>query len=166
MDCGCPIPAAGLASERERARAQQRSMNLRPATLDDCALLAQLNHQLLLDEGHRNRMSVPQLERRMRGWLAGEYRAVIYEKDGAVVAYALFREEPELIYLRQLFVARDRRRQGIGRRALELLRTQVWPKSTRLTVDVLVTNQPALAFWRAVGYTDYCLTLEMRPDGA
>jgi GNAT superfamily N-acetyltransferase len=139
-------------------------MNLRPANLDDCALLAQLNHQLLQDEGHRNRMSVPELERRMRGWLAGEYRAVIYEKDGAVVAYALFREEPELIYLRQLFVARDRRRQGIGRRALELLRTQVWPKSTRLTVDVLVTNQPALAFWRAVGYADYSLTLEMRPD--
>jgi GNAT superfamily N-acetyltransferase len=139
-------------------------MNLRPANLDDCALLAQLNHQLLQDEGHRNRMSVPELERRMRGWLAGEYRAVIYEKDGAVVAYALFREEPELIYLRQLFVARDRRRQGIGRRAFELLRTQVWPKSKRLTVDVLVTNQPALAFWRAVGYRDYSLTLEMRPD--
>jgi predicted acetyltransferase len=71
-----------------------------------------------------------------------------------------------LIYLRQLFVARDRRRQGIGRRALELLRTQVWPKSTRLTVDVLVTNQPALAFWRAVGYRDYSLTLEMRPESA
>ena len=33
-----------------------------------------------------------------------------------------------------------------------------------LTVDVLITNQRAIAFWRSVGYTDYCLTLEMLPN--
>jgi hypothetical protein len=32
-----------------------------------CALLAELNHQLIRDEGHRNRMTVPELKRRMRG---------------------------------------------------------------------------------------------------
>ena len=39
-----------------------------------------------------------------RGWLSGEYRAVIYEDGGEVVAYALFREQAEEIYLQQLFV--------------------------------------------------------------
>ena len=140
-------------------------MTFRPATLEDCALLAGLNHQLIQDERHRNRMTASELEQRMKGWLGGEYRAVIYEDGGEVVAYALFRELPEEIYLRQLFVVRNRRRQGVGRRAVEILRSHVWPKNKRLTVDVLVTNESAIAFWRAVGYTDYCLTLEILPGG-
>jgi GNAT superfamily N-acetyltransferase len=139
-------------------------MTFRPGTIDDCALLAELNHQLIRDEGHRNCMTVAELEQRMRGWLAGEYRAVLYEDGGEVVAYALFREQPEEIYLRQLFVVRHRRSQGIGRRAVEILRSQVWPKTKRLTVDVLVANKRGITFWQQVGYTDYCLSLEILPD--
>src|SRR5206468_1188880 len=103
---------------------------------------------------------------RMRGWLADEYRAIIYENAHQVVAYALFREQPQEIYLRQLFVVRNRRRKGIGRRALEILRSQVWPKTKRLTVAALVANTPAVAFWRAMGYRDYSLELEITPDGS
>jgi len=139
-------------------------MTFRPATPNDSPLLATMNHQLIRDEGHRNRMTVPELEQRMRSWLSGEYRAVLFEDNGQVVAYALFREQPEEIYLRQLFVVRDRRSQGIGRKAVELLRTQVWPKTKRLTVEVLVANKRAVAFWRSIGYTDYCLTLEILPE--
>ena len=109
-------------------------------------------------------MTVRELEERMRAWLSGEYRAVIYEEESAVIAYALFREQPEEIYLRQLFVVRQRRRQGVGRKAVEILRSDIWPQSKRLTVDVLVTNKAALAFWRSVGYRDYCLTLEIMPN--
>ena len=141
-------------------------MNYRRAMIVDCAALAEMNHQLIRDEGHRNKMTVPELEQRMRGWLAsGEYAGIIFEMDGAVVvAYALYREQPEEIYLRQLFVARNRRRQGIGRAAMEILRTKVWQPRKRLMVDVLIHNEPAVAFWRAVGYKDYCLTLEIMPD--
>jgi predicted acetyltransferase len=138
-------------------------MTFRRATLDDCTLLAELNHQLIRDEGHRNPMTVSELEQRMRGWLASEYAAVIFEKDGEVVAHALYREQPEEIYLRQLFVTRNRRRQGIGRQAFEILRSKIWPANKMLTVDVLVQNAAAVAFWRAVGYKDYCLTLEILP---
>lgn len=139
-------------------------MRFRPAVLDDCPLLAQLNHQLIRDEGHRNRMSVSELEERMKDWLSGEYRATVFEDGDEVVAYALFREQSEEIYLRQFFVVRHRRRQGLGRRAWELLRSQVWPKSKRLTVEVLLSNGSGIAFWRALGYSDYCLTLEILPD--
>ena len=76
-------------------------------------------------------MTVPELEQRMRNWLSGDYRAVVLEEGGQAVAYALFREEPEQVYLRQLFVLRGRRRQGIGRWAVELLRTRVWPETKR-----------------------------------
>ena len=139
-------------------------MNFRRALINDATLLAELNHQLLHDEGHRNRtMSIPELEQRMRGWLASEYAAMIFEKDGEVIAYASYREQPEEIYLRQLFVARNWRRKGIGRQAVEILRTKIWPPNKRLTVDVLVQNAAAIAFWRAVGYKDYCLALEILP---
>src|SRR4051812_4613345 len=141
-------------------------MTFRPATIDDCPLLAELNHQLIRDEGHRNRMTLAELEQRMRNWLASEYRAVIYEVGGGIVAYALFRESAEDIYLRQLFVVRHRRCQGLGRQAMEILRSQVWPKTKRLTVDVLVANKRCVAFWRQLGYTDYCLTLEILPNSS
>jgi GNAT superfamily N-acetyltransferase len=139
-------------------------MNFRRATLEDCGLLAELNHQLLWDEDSRNKkMSLMELQERMRGWLVAEYAAVIFEEDEEVIAYAVYREQAGEIYLRQLFVARNRRRQGIGRRAVEILRSQIWPKNKRLTVDVLVHNTAAVAFWRATGYKDYFLMLEIMP---
>lgn len=109
-------------------------------------------------------MSVPELEQRMKGWLSSEYEAVLFEREKGVVAYALYREQSDGIYLRQLFVVRNRRRQGIGRRAVEVLRSNFWPAKKRLTVDVLVQNTAAIAFWRAMGYRDYSLTLEILPD--
>jgi predicted acetyltransferase len=138
-------------------------MNFRLATPDYSALLAELNHQLIRDEGHRNKMTIPELEQRMKDWLTSEYAAVIFEKDGEIVAYALYREQPTVIYLRHFLVVRTRRRQGIGREAFGILRSQVWPKDKRLTVDVLVQNTAATAFWRSVGYQNYSLTLEILP---
>lgn len=138
-------------------------LTFRRATLDDGARLAELNQQLIRDEGHRNPMTSLELEQRMKNWLASEYTSVVFEEGGAVIAYALYREQPEEIYLRQLFVIRDRRRQGIGRQAVDILRSQIWPRNKRLTVGVLVQNTAAVAFWRAMGYRDYSLTLEILP---
>jgi hypothetical protein len=72
-------------------------MNFRLATSGDCALLAELNHQLFRDEGHRNCMTVPALEQRMRSWLSSDYAAVIFGDPGEVVAYALYREQAQEI---------------------------------------------------------------------
>ena len=138
----------------------------RRATADDCPLLGELNHQLIRDEGHRNRMTVSELEQRMRAWLAGGYAATIFEAGSEVVAYALYREQADEIYLRQLFVVRNQRRKGIGRRAVEMLRSKIWPVNKRLAVEVLVQNEAAVAFWRAMGYRDYALTLEIMPQSA
>lgn len=137
------------------------------ATPADAARLADLNCHLIQDEGHRNPMTVAQLEERMRGWLgSSEYQAVIFEEDDAVVAYALFRETDAEVYLRQFFVVRERRRQGIGRQAMAVLFERVWARDKRWTVSVLVNNAAAVAFWRDLGYTDYALTLEIMPPEA
>jgi ribosomal protein S18 acetylase RimI-like enzyme len=135
----------------------------RRANLDDSLLLAELNHQLIRDEGHRNQMTVPELAERMRGWLATEYSGVIFEDDRGFAAYALYREEEHTIHLRHFFVARDRRRAGLGRRAMRLLCSEIWPGHKRLTVEVLCANTPAIAFYKAAGYAEYSLCLEMLP---
>ncbi len=133
----------------------------RPAEAADIPLLGQLNFQLIRDEGHRNPMTESQLQDRMRGWLdSGEYRAVLFEADGTVVAYALYKPEDDYIYLRQFFVCRQFRRQGIGRQAMEMLRTKIWPVNTRLRVEVLANNHPARKFWESVGFLPHSITLE------
>ena len=141
-------------------------MRFRFALPSDAELLAPLNAQLIRDEGHRNRMSVPQLAERMRGWLSGEYRAVVFDDDDGVVGYALFRQEPEHIYLRQFFVRPESRRRGIGRTALLWLRHNAWGSDVRVRVDVLVGNELGQVFWRAVGFNEYCVTLEQEPTSA
>jgi ribosomal protein S18 acetylase RimI-like enzyme len=136
----------------------------RRATRADCRLLGALNHQLIQDEGHRNPMTEPQLAKRMRDWLArGDYVGELFEQNGEVVAYALYRELADEIYLRHLFVVRNRRRRGIGRRAMGILMDQIWPRGKRLTLEVLCANTPGVAFWKALGYREYSLCLEIMP---
>ncbi len=140
-------------------------MEFRVATLADAATLAALNQQLIRDEGHRNRMTLPELEQRMTGWLASEYQAVLFVAGERVVGYALFRFDPEFVYLRQFFVCAEDRRLGVGRAAIAWLREHAWRGAERVRLDVLVGNQTGIAFWRAVGFQDYCLTLEWEVGG-
>jgi len=133
------------------------------AALSDADLLAALNQQLIQDQGHRNASNLAELQERMRGWLATDYVAVIFEHEADVVAYALYREEAELIYLRHFFVQRPCRRRGFGKQALHLLLTQIWPVDKRLTVEVLGANAAALALFRDGGFRDYSVMLEILP---
>src|ERR1700724_1855446 len=87
---------------------------LRQPTADDLSRLGEWNAGLIHDEGHDNPMTVAQLIERMRDWLAGEYRARIFVRDGVDTGYALYREVPEFVHLRQFYVAPERRRRGIG----------------------------------------------------
>ncbi|MFM7462307.1 MAG: N-acetyltransferase family protein, partial [Burkholderiales bacterium] len=142
------------------------SMHYRFATTSDAKALAPLNLQLIRDEGHRNPMHVEQLAHRMEGWLAGEYEAVIFEESGSIVGYALFRRDTEHVYLRELFVLPEHRRSGVGRAALQWLWLNAWQGVQRLRVEVLVGNSVAREFWRSVGFSDYCVTMEAQaPNG-
>ncbi len=132
----------------------------RVARLGDVPKLARMNQQLIEDEGHRNPMDLTELEARMRSMLGGDYTATLFEQEKGVVAYALWTEQPDWVYLRQFFVARDCRRRGIGAQAIRLLTEEVWPGDKRIRVNVLIGNLPALEFWRAVGFVDYLITLE------
>jgi len=140
-------------------------MRYRIATFADVQSLAAMNHQLIRDEGHRNSMTVAELEERMRAWLAGEYQAVLIEDEVGTAGYALFKREPDWIYLRQFFVQPERRRSGIGTEAMTWLLENTWKDAPRIRLDVLVGNSGGIEFWRSLGFADYCLTME-RPREA
>jgi GNAT superfamily N-acetyltransferase len=139
---------------------------LRDAAAADIAQLASWNRQLIEDEGHDNPMSLDELVARMRTWLATDYRAVVFEVAATLVGYALFRDTPEWIHLRQFFVARDRRRRGIGARAVGLLRDTVFPSGKVILVEAMAWNDAALSFWRKVGFADRYIGLESSPSAS
>ncbi len=140
-------------------------MEYRTAGEGDLPLLAELNQQLIRDEGNSDPMSVAELENRMRAWLVRAYTAVLFLSEGTVVGYALYRTDNAGIFLRQFFICRDERRKGFGRAAMDLLFRRVWPAGAMVSLEALCTNRAAIDFWRAVGFGDYALTLRRRmPD--
>ncbi len=137
-------------------------MEYRKATESDLELLGRYNKLLIEDEGHRNPMTVDQLVERMTGWLSSKYEAVIFEQGKTFLAYSLYSDDGDSIYLQQLYVDRRYRRMGIGREAMRILTSEVWPPSKRISVSVLASNQEAYKFWRAVGFEDYSIQLEQQ----
>ena len=134
-------------------------MKFRQAALADSTMLAELNQQLIRDEGHRNRMTLTELEARMQEWLDGEYEAQLFELDATIIRYALYRRDPNCVYIRQFFIRPEYRRQRHGQFALNWLTQRVWTDQ-RLRCEVLVENHAGIAFWRSVGFADYCITME------
>jgi GNAT superfamily N-acetyltransferase len=135
-------------------------MNFRFAAGTDAPLLATMNYSLIRDLGLPNYLTVGALEQRMENWLAGDYQAVLFEGEAGPAGYALFRSEPEYVYLRQFFVVREVRRHGIGRSALDWLKGNVWSGCERIRIDVLPENRAAIAFWHSVGFSDLTITME------
>ena len=134
-------------------------MDYRTAGVGDLPLLAELNQQLIHDEGFANPMPVIELEHRMRAWLTRAYTAVLFLNDGIVVGYALYRNDDPGIFLRQFFICRAERHKGLGRAAVDLLFGRIWPDGAAVSLEALCANKAAIAFWRAVGFEDYALTL-------
>lgn len=137
------------------------SIEYKYATQEDVPLLAGMNHQLICDEGHRNKMTLSQLQERMASWLAEEYTAVIFNEGQETVGYALYRKDLEWIYLRQLFVKPEARRKGIGREAIRWLKKNAWKETKIIRIEVLVDNKEGISFWKAAGFKDYCISMEM-----
>lgn len=138
------------------------AISCRWASVADAPELARLNRQLVREGADFGPDDLYFLHDRMRTWLAsGAYRAVLFEADGETVAYALFRETADEIYLAQFLVQRHARQHGVGHAAIARLRRDIWPRGKRLTLDVLVGNRRALAFWHDLGWRDCALTLEI-----
>ena len=117
--------------------------------------------QLIRDERHDNTMSVVELAARLREWLAGDYRAAVFEVDAAPFGYALFRELPDCMHLRHFFVEREG---SPARPRPARVRTPARsgsPADKRVLVEVLTWNAAGLAFWKSVGFAERYLGLSL-----
>ena len=127
----------------------------------DVPWLVKMNRQLIRDEGHRNKMSISELEKRMSDFLHTEYEAVIVRSNQNDIGYALYRRDPEWLYLKQIFVVEPMRRKGIGLSLTKLLKNHPGKDYKRIRTDVLVNNPIGIHFWKAVGFKEYCMTMEL-----
>ena len=121
--------------------------------------LAELNRQLIEDEGHRNPMSISELARRMKSWLSTEYFCYGVVEGKEILAYCLYREENDYFYIRQLFTLRHLRRKGLATKLLNYLEPGVL-SGKPIRIEVLVNNDGAKAFYLSRGFKMYCYTLE------
>jgi GNAT superfamily N-acetyltransferase len=139
-------------------------MEFRFASEADAAFLADINRQLIEDEWGGGGMSLERLEARMRRWIADdEYRAVLFQENGATVAYALVSLDEDSAFIRHFFVLKEHRGGGVGRRAIDTLFARIIPPAFRVTLDVLASNAGGHQFWRSVGFTDYAIRMEHLP---
>ena len=143
---------------------------IRPATAADVPLLAAMNRQLCDDERSRNRTSVAELAVRMENWLAGDWRAVLFDGPTQAVGYAVYRlgrddYDPAIseIFVRQFFIQRDLRGRGLGRRAFALLTTTTFPPGSQIHLEVLATNPQGQRFWESLGFQLYSAALRLTP---
>lgn len=136
---------------------------VRAAGVDQVPLLARWNLALIRDEGNDNRISVDEIEARLREWLEQGYRAHVFEMDGVPCGYAIHRELPDITHLRHYYVEPAFRRQGIGRAAFDALRRDILPGDRKLLVEALVTNGPGVAFWEALGFEQRYVGLQFNP---
>lgn len=141
-------------------------MKHRFASLDDTYVLGTMNQQLAADEGHRNRLeSVNWFKDRMIKFLSNGYFAVIFEKQNKPIAYALYKDHAEYddtICLRQFFVDRLHRNQGIGKKAVHILLNEVWSKEQRVLVEALTKNLIAISFYKSMGFSEYSVEFEYK----
>lgn len=142
------------------------NIRLRAATIDDADILAQMNQQLILDEGGQNTMSLEELQERIVKWLSANREAVIVERLEAVIGYMLFwRVEDEYypyknsIYIRQFFIEPSFRRRGIGQVAFDRIVGEFVADDVALTLDVLESNPEAKSFWAKMGFVEYHTTM-------
>lgn len=130
------------------------------ATPEDAGLIAAMNKQLIEDERHENPMTVAELTERMRGWLESDYAAFLFKAELNTMGYALINTKEQPAYLRQFFIARDQRRQGLGTAAFRAL-CETFGESA-LDLDVLAWNQNAIAFWKSLGFAERSVRMRYR----
>lgn len=129
------------------------------ASLDDVAVLAEMNIQLIEDEHHDNPMQLDSLVQRMKEFLLGEYNAYLFTEDESIIGYALVNKTKTPEYLRQFFIARDNRRSGRGKACFQLLLAEL--KVSQLDVEVMVWNEGGYRFWKSLGFEERSVYLRL-----
>jgi ribosomal protein S18 acetylase RimI-like enzyme len=136
---------------------------LSKATVADCQALAKMNKQLIIDERHSNPMNIEELKERMIKFIENEYKCYLIKLKQEIIGYCLFRDDTDSIYVRQLYIKDNYRKQGYARNCIEELKEIEW-KNRKLRTEVLTHNLTGYRFWKKVGFNEYCIVMECNPN--
>lgn len=131
-------------------------------TENDLDALAALNQQLIEDEQHDNSMSREELKERMRGFLRTDYKAYWFKEGEQIKGYALVNHHRSPLYLRQFFICRDTRRQGIGKSAFKLLVSHL--ECDCIDLEVLRANKRGYEFWKSLGFDERSIYMRLATE--
>ena len=132
-----------------------------PAREESASALAEMNAQLIRDEGSRNRMTPDQLATRMRNFLRSGYVAFVFRVRDQSAGYVLYRHEPHRVFVRHFFIRKEFRKKGIGSAAFEYLLESHWASDVAVELDVISANRAARDFWRSLGFEEYAVRLSL-----
>ncbi|MCM2477288.1 GNAT family N-acetyltransferase [Rhizobium sp. CG5] len=143
-------------------------VTLRPHQPGDFQLLARMNRELADDEGHRNPMTVAEMEERFHRFVDQEGWSVdLFLLDDEVVGYATHRREADptnpgnqRVFLRQFYIVRHYRQDGMGQIAFGALAESRFHPEDRVVLEVIENNPGGRVFWLRCGFTPYSSLLE------
>ncbi|SFB61698.1 Ribosomal protein S18 acetylase RimI [Cohnella sp. OV330] len=137
-------------------------MNIKSATKLDAEIIAELNFQLIQDEGSNNPMNLVQLQDRILDWLGSGWSIDLLLAEEKIIGYAVYKlqpapfEETELeVYIRQFYIDRNERNKGYGRGGINILKERRFGNVSTMIIDVLETNPEGRRFWEKVGFVPY-----------
>ena len=88
------------------------------------------------------------------------------DPNGVILGYAVYKSQgdyyypdQEVVYLRQFFIDRPHRGQGVGSAAYQLLADERF-LGREVSLDVLATNPSGKRFWHKLGFEEYFVSLK------
>ncbi len=134
----------------------------------DVDQIAQMNKELIEDEGHTNPMNLAELKERLHHFVSRDGWTVdVFTSNLMIIGYATYRLEANIskindttIHIRQFYIARSQRGKGMGRRAYRLLIESQRQAPKRILIEVLESNPGGKAFWSRIGFTPYAMSME------
>ena len=134
--------------------AGEEELDLRPATKDDLSLVMPAQAEMAVAECGVNPMEIDPVGFRARCMRRAERgRIWVTVKDGRLAFKAdIMAETPEAVYLEGVYVNREERGKGYGRRCLLQLGRMLLSRSRSICLLVNELNKEAQSFYYGAGY--------------
>jgi ribosomal protein S18 acetylase RimI-like enzyme len=126
-------------------------MELQKAVIENCDELVEMNNQLVIDEQFDVILPQDKMIERMQDFIQGSvYDCYLMVHDNVVCGYCLVDTTKTPLYLRHLFVKKEHRRKGLGKKTIQML-LQMY-KTDSLDIEVMAWNANALKFYESIGF--------------
>lgn len=118
----------------------------------DAAAMAELNLALIQEEGIEKTWTLPQLEKRMRRRLSGEYSGILAWVKGRIAGYFLYRSEVSRdgkagFHLEQCYIKPEYRHLGLKDAALKRIIDVCFRDVEAVSIDVSNSCPVGKSFW-------------------